>query len=364
MNIELRNITKRFGDLVAVNDLSLTIEDGEFLTFVGPSGCGKTTTLRMIAGLEMATEGTIEFGGTDMTNTSPQEREIAFVFQAYALYPHMTARRNMSFALDHTDISTEEIDRRIEETATMLGIEEHLEKKPPNLSGGQQQRVALGRSIVRDPEIFLLDEPLSNLDAKLRVQMRAELQQLHQEINTTTIYVTHDQEEAMTMSDRVAILNAGKIQQVDTPEAVYSQPANRFVAGFIGSPSMNFLDCELDESTNTVRTAAFAFDAPDGLSGDVKTLGIRPEELRIVSPEDGVTTAEVAVFEQVGSYNIVYLEIDGLDEEIVVQVDGKNHFNPGETVGIEIDPTHIHLFDRNDEAVYNPPLASEEPMVF
>jgi len=361
MNIQLHNVTKRFGDLVAVNDLSMSIKDGEFLTLVGPSGCGKTTTLRMIAGLETPTEGTIEFGGRDMTNASPQEREIAFVFQAYALYPHMTAHKNMSFALEHTDISEEEIDRRIDETATMLGIEEHLEKKPPSLSGGQQQRVALGRSIVRDPEIFLLDEPLSNLDAKLRVQMRAELQQLHREIETTTIYVTHDQEEAMTMSDRVAILNDGQLQQIDTPEVVYSQPANRFVAGFIGSPSMNFLDCAFEEAAGTLRTPAFSIDAPDELSGDIATLGVRPEELSIVAPGNGDFSAEVAVFEQIGAYNILHLTIDDLEEEIVAQVDGSNHFDPGDTVGVDIDPTHVHLFDTEDVAVYNPPLASEEP---
>ncbi|QLC35066.1 ABC transporter ATP-binding protein (plasmid) [Halarchaeum sp. CBA1220] len=361
MEIQLRNITKRFDDLVAVNDLSMTIKDGEFLTLVGPSGCGKTTTLRMIAGLETPTEGTIDFGGRDVTYASPQERELAFVFQAYALYPHMTARENMSFALDHTGVSQEEIERRIDETASMLGIEGHLDKNPPSLSGGQQQRVALGRSIVRDPEVFLLDEPLSNLDAKLRTSMRAELQQLHREIQTTTIYVTHDQEEAMTMSDRVAILNNGNLQQIDTPEVVYSQPANRFVAGFIGSPSMNFLDCRYDDASGTLQNAAFSVEAPSGISGDVATLGVRPEELSIVPGGDGDFSAEVTVFEQIGAYNIIHLKIDGLDETIVAQVDGSKHLDPGDTVGVEIDPKHVHLFDADDDAVYNPPLASEEP---
>ncbi|WP_136689518.1 ABC transporter ATP-binding protein [Halorhabdus amylolytica] len=360
MNIELNNITKRFGDLVAVNDLSMSIQDGEFITLVGPSGCGKTTTLRMIAGLETPTEGTIEFDGKDVTNASPQERKIAFVFQAYALYPHMTARKNMSFALEHTDVPEDEIDQRINEAASMLGIEGHLDKRPPSLSGGQQQRVALGRSIVRDPEIFLLDEPLSNLDAKLRVQMRAELQQLHQEIKTTTVYVTHDQEEAMTMSDRVAILNDGKLQQIDTPGVVYSQPANQFVAGFIGSPSMNFLDCQLDGSSKTLRTSAFSLQAPEEASEDVETLGVRPEELTIAPSGEGDLSAEVSVFEQIGSYNILYLENDDLDEELVAQVEGSNHFDPGERVDIQIDPTHIHLFDRDGDAVYNPPLPSKE----
>ncbi|WP_424004810.1 ABC transporter ATP-binding protein [Haloarcula salina] len=360
MEIQLHDITKRFDELVAVNDLSMTIRDGEFLTLVGPSGCGKTTTLRMIAGLETPTDGVIEFGGEDMTYSSPQERELAFVFQAYALYPHMSARKNMSFALEHTDVPEEEIEQRITETASMLGIEEHLDKNPPELSGGQQQRVALGRSIVRDPEIFLLDEPLSNLDAKLRVKMRAELQQLHREIQTTTIYVTHDQEEAMTMSDRVAILNNGDLQQIDTPEVVYSQPANRFVAGFIGSPSMNFIDCRFDESSGTIQTGAFAIDAPSDVSGDAATLGVRPEEMTIVPASDGDFSAEVTVFEQIGAYNIIHLSVDGLDEGIVAQVDGSKHFDAGDVVGVEIDPKYVHLFDASDEAVYNPPLASEE----
>ena len=361
MKVELQYITKRFGELTAVDDISLTIDDGEFVTLVGPSGCGKTTTLRMIAGLEVPTGGHIKFGDVDVTDKTPQEREIAFVFQDYALYPHMTARRNMSFALEDGDLSDDEIGHKIEETASMLGIAEHLDKKPSSLSGGQQQRVALGRSIVRDPDIFLLDEPLANLDAKLRVQMRAELQQLHQELNTTTIYVTHDQEEAMTMSDRVVILNDGELQQVAPPEVAYSQPANRFVAGFIGSPSMNFLDCRL--SSGRLDAGAFTLAAPDRISDRVETagtLGIRPEDLSLVPAGEGDASARVSVFEQVGSFNVVHLDIDGRDEELIAQVPGSRHVDPDEVVGVSVDPERVHLFDGDGDAVYNPPLYSQQ----
>ncbi|WP_436926168.1 ABC transporter ATP-binding protein [Halosimplex amylolyticum] len=358
MKLEIENLTKKFGDLVAVDDVSMTIEDGEFVTFVGPSGCGKTTTLRCVAGLETPTSGSIKIDGEDMTYASPKERGTAFVFQDYALYPHMTARRNMSFALESTSMSDEEIRESVESTAEMLGIREHLDQTPGELSGGQQQRVALGRSIVRDPKIFLLDEPLSNLDAKLRVQMRAELQQLHQEIKSTTIYVTHDQEEAMTMSDRIAILNDGRLQQIAPPEVAYSQPANEFVAGFIGSPSMNFLDCTV--SNGTVETAAFSFDAPDGAHGAV-TLGIRPENITLGPPsDDGHVDATVSVFEQVGSFNIVYLDIDGLDD-VVAQVPGAKQFEPGARVSVTIDTGRIHLFADDGETVHNPPVFTKQP---
>ena len=358
MKLELENLTKEFGDLVAVDNVSMTIEDGEFVTFVGPSGCGKTTTLRCVAGLETPTSGTITIGGEDMTYASPKERGTAFVFQDYALYPHMTARRNMSFALESTSMTDDEIRESVNTTAEMLGIRDHLDQTPGELSGGQQQRVALGRSIVRDPKIFLLDEPLSNLDAKLRVQMRAELQQLHQEIESTTIYVTHDQEEAMTMSDRIAILNDGRLQQIAPPEVAYSQPANEFVAGFIGSPSMNFLDCAV--SAGRVETAAFSFDAPDGADSGV-TLGIRPENITLgPMSAEGHVQATVSVFEQVGSFNIVYLDIDGLDD-VVAQVPGRKQFEPGARVSVSIDTDRVHLFAERGETVHNPPVFTKQP---
>ncbi|MFB6174122.1 MAG: ABC transporter ATP-binding protein [Halobacteriales archaeon] len=358
MRVSLEAVGKQFGDLTAVEDLDLTIEDGEFVTLVGPSGCGKTTTLRMIAGLESPTSGRIFFGDRDVTDLSPQQRDIAFVFQAYALYPHMTARRNMAFALEG-DLSQSEIDARVEETAEMLGISEQLDQQPGELSGGQKQRVALGRSIVRDPDVFLLDEPLSNLDAKLRVQMRAELQTLHQELETTMIYVTHDQEEAMTMSDRIAIMNDGRLQQVAPPNESYNQPANRFVAGFIGSPAMNFLDARLDG--DAVDAGILRFPSPADIEGEVGQLGVRPEDLSIAyDPSEGHAAATVRVFEQLGSTNVVYLRIGNRDDDIVAEIDAAQQVEPGEEVGLVLDEERVHLFDTRGDAVYNPPLYTRE----
>ncbi|TKX77976.1 ATP-binding cassette domain-containing protein, partial [Halorubrum sp. SD626R] len=252
--LELDSVTKRFGEgdgsVLAVDDVDVDIADGEFLVLVGPSGCGKSTTLRMVAGLESITDGEIRLDGDRMNEQGPAERDIAMVFQSYALYPHMTVRQNMRFGLEEsTDLSDEEMDGRVDETAELLDITELLDRKPGALSGGQRQRVALGRAIVREPKAFLMDEPLSNLDAKLRSQMRTELQQLQADLDTTTVYVTHDQTEAMTMGDRIAILDAGELQQVATPLEAYHRPANQFVAGFIGEPSMNFIDCATEDAT-------------------------------------------------------------------------------------------------------------------
>jgi multiple sugar transport system ATP-binding protein len=357
MRVEIDNLTKTFGDLTAVDDVSMTIEDGEFVTLVGPSGCGKTTTLRCLAGLETPTEGTIAFDGEDVTDQTPQEREIALVFQDYALYPHMTARRNIAFALEDGGMAADEVDGRVTDVAEMLGIERHLDKKPANLSGGQKQRVALGRSIVRDPDIFLLDEPLSNLDAKLRIKMRAELQQLHDDIDTTTIYVTHDQEEAMTMSDRIAILNHGELQQIATPEEVYTRPANEFVAGFIGSPSMNFLPCSTRDGL--VETDAFSLEVPGAEDPSVTTLGIRPEDV-VVNGDDRLAEATVSVFENVGAYNIVYLDVPGLAEDLVAQVPPAQHLPPGDQVTVSLDVDRVHLFDEVGNAVRSPDVYSEQ----
>src|SRR6056297_3962980 len=250
--LQLNDLTKVFEsnsqDIVAVNELNIDIRDGEFLVLVGPSGCGKSTTLRCIAGLEQTTSGQILLDDRDITHRKPKEREMAMVFQNYALYPHMTVRKNIGYGLKiTTDLGKDEINQRVEETAELLEIEELLEKEPGDLSGGQQQRVALGRAIIRDPEVFLMDEPLSNLDAKLRIQMRTELNKLHRRVGKTSVYVTHDQEEAMTLGDRVAVMNDGRLQQIAPPQQVYEYPANRFVAGFIGEPPMNFFDVELTE---------------------------------------------------------------------------------------------------------------------
>jgi multiple sugar transport system ATP-binding protein len=359
MRVTVENVSKRYGDLTAVDDLSLDIRDGEFVTLVGPSGCGKTTTLRMIAGLEIPDEGRITFGDRDVTDLPAQKRDIAFVFQGYALYPHMTARRNMTFALEDEGLPSDEVSRKVDDAAEMLGIHEHMDKRPGQLSGGQQQRVALGRSIVRDPKIFLLDEPLSNLDAKLRIQMRAELQKLHRRLETTMVYVTHDQEEAMTMSDRIIVLNGGRLQQVSKPEVAYHRPRNRFVAEFIGSPSMNFLPC--DRAGDRLTAGPFGLDAPADLAREPVELGVRPED--VLLDAGGQVTGHVEVFERVGSFNIVYLAVEGYDEEVVAQVAGDSHFQVGSTVDVSVREDRIHLFDEDGESVHNPPLteATEAP---
>lgn len=360
MQVTLENINKKFGDVIAVENLSLAINEGEFLVLVGPSGCGKTTTLRMIAGLENPTSGKIYFGDRDVTNLSPQQRQIAFVFQDYALYPHMNARRNLSFALEDQGVPDDEITRRVEDTSQKLSIVDQLDQQPGELSGGQQQRVALGRSIIRDPDVFLLDEPLSNLDAKLRMEMRAELQSLHQDLETTMVYVTHDQEEAMTMADRIAIMNNGTLQQVSPPVEAYNQPVNRFVAGFIGSPSMNFFDAALHDGHIT--TEPFTVKSPMESEENVTELGIRPEDLSVeYDSTNAHATATVKVFEQMGSSNIVYLQVDGREDSLIAEVDASIQLNPGDTVGISVDAERIHLFNEHGEAVYNPPVYQRAP---
>lgn len=356
MKVEITELKKEFEDIVAVDNVSLTIRDGEFLTLVGPSGCGKSTILRCITGLEIPTGGRIYFDGEDMTNQQPQDRGIAMVFQNYALYPHMTARRNMSFALEDAGYSDSEIEAKISEMAEMLGIAGHMQQTPEELSGGQKQRVALGRSLIREPDVILMDEPLSNLDAKLRVELRAELQKIHQEVNTTTVYVTHDQEEAMTMSDRIVVLNDGKIQQVSSPEVAYNQPANRFVAEFIGSPGMNFVPCRMEGQS--IKAGQFRFPIPESITGTPAEVGIRPEDVSL-SPGDshGEITGEVSVFEHIGPYNIVYLDI--LDTgEFIVQTPASQYFEVGQSVSVSVKDERIHLFDAANQTIHSPPLPS------
>ncbi|QZP36940.1 ABC transporter ATP-binding protein [Halobaculum magnesiiphilum] len=371
-SITIDNIRKEYGGdsgtIVAVDGVSLDVRDGEFLTIVGPSGSGKSTLLRMIAGLEDITDGTLRIGDQVVTNVAPQNRGVAMVFQEYALYPHMSVRKNMSYGLRlTTDLSDEKIQSRVEETAEMMGIEDLLDKKPNSLSGGQQQRVATGRAIVRKPEVFLFDEPLSNLDAKLRLHMRTELQRIQDDLETTSVYVTHDQTEAMTMSDRIVILDDGTIQQVGTPETVYAEPANQFVADFIGSPSMNFFDVELEDG----RFVADDFDyqpSKDLVSRcrarattDEFVLGIRPEHVRVDESES--ITAELDVLEHEGSDNYLYLSKH--ETEWTVRVDGSTRFEPGTTVGLSLPEDHVHLFDRQTgenllvgERVRNPSSSS------
>jgi multiple sugar transport system ATP-binding protein len=378
---ELDNVTKVYtekdgSEVVAVDDVSLTIADGEFLVLVGPSGCGKSTTLRMIAGLETITEGEIRLDGRVINGLPATGRDIAMVFQSYALYPHMTVRENMSFGLEEsTDMPDDEIRERVEDTAAMMGIAELLNRQPADLSGGQQQRVALGRAIVRDPAAFLLDEPLSNLDAKLRSQMRTELQRLQSELGTTTIYVTHDQTEAMTMGDRIAVLDGGRLQQVGMPLECYHEPRNLFVAGFIGEPSMNFFEVDLRDGV----LAGDHFEYP--LSDDILpavegherlVLGIRPEDIELVGEGDGLhefrTTVDVV--EPTGDENNVYLTFadagpTGTPEEgpetFVAAVSGLRNVEGGQTVVARIPESAIHVFDRDTgEALHNRELDRTE----
>src|SRR5215218_5079759 len=319
--ITLDNITKRYPDgYEAVRDMTLAVEDGEFVILVGPSGCGKSTALRMVAGLEDITAGELRIGDEVVNDRAPKDRDIAMVFQNYALYPHMTVRDNMGFALKLAKVDQAEIDQRVSEAARILDLEPHLDRKPANLSGGQRQRVAMGRAIVRDPKAFLMDEPLSNLDAKLRVQMRTEVSRIQQRLETTTVYVTHDQTEAMTLGDRVAVMRGGIIQQVDTPKNLYEKPNNLFVAGFIGSPSMNFLPARLEG--DTIKMPFGDAQIPDELkgrlTGDGKVreviVGVRPEHFEdaVVEPDKpGLRfTAPVSVVESMGSELYAYFEVE------------------------------------------------------
>jgi len=355
-SLSLVDATKEFdgdgGGIVAVDHLDLDIQDGEFLVLVGPSGCGKSTTLRMVAGLESPTSGEIAIDEEVIHDQTPQERDIAMVFQSYALYPHMTVRGNMAFGLEEsTDQSADEIDERVTEVAETLDIGELLDRKPGALSGGQQQRVALGRAIVRDPKVFLLDEPLSNLDAKLRAEMRTELQRLQEELGVTTVYVTHDQTEAMTMSDRIAILDGGKLQQVGTPMQCYHEPANLFVAGFIGEPSMNFFDVSLDGRTLVSEEFEYTLSEETVTEVEASTdlvLGIRPEDVEIAaeSGEENQFRAVVDVVEPHGNENAVHLHFaKGDGRTFTVTIGGMRRLDGGQTVGVRFPENAIHLFD-------------------
>jgi multiple sugar transport system ATP-binding protein len=355
--IVLDRATKVFGKTIAVNELSLEIEDGEFLVLVGPSGCGKSTALRMLAGLEALTSGDIYIGERRVTNVQAKDRDLAMVFQSYALYPHMTVAENIAFGLKLRNISKPEIDRRMRGTAGLLGLEELLDRKPGQLSGGQRQRVALGRAIVREPAAFLLDEPLSNLDAKLRVQTRAELSKLHQRLGTTFVYVTHDQIEAMTMATRIAVLDRGLLQQLGTPAELYDEPANLFVAGFIGSPAMNFFEARVEttDAGQLLATDSFRVPAPAGseaalapYAGRTVTLGIRPEDVHdpaYLPP--GIDTASVEavvdVVEAMGSET--YLHLMAGDVPFIARVDPRSAARQGDRFTAAINVDKCHTFD-------------------
>jgi len=335
----------------AVDKLNLTVNDGEFLVLVGPSGCGKSTSLRMLAGLEEVDNGSIRIGNRDVTDVAPKDRDIAMVFQSYALYPHMSVAENMGFALKIAGVAKEERDRRVLEAAKLLDLEPYLDRKPKALSGGQRQRVAMGRAIVREPQVFLMDEPLSNLDAKLRVATRTQIAALQRRLGITTVYVTHDQVEAMTMGDRVAVLKDGLLQQVDTPRNLYETPVNAFVAGFIGSPAMNLLTAPV--SNGVASLGDFKIDVPGHITGTV-TVGIRPEGF---TPSSTGFHVLVEVVEELGSDAFVYGRpvdpevrfANSTDEgaQVIVRWDPKHPPKPGETVTVEAVPNTIHLFDTN-----------------
>ena len=365
--VEINDLTKIYsgggGGIVAVKDLDITIQDGEFLVLVGPSGCGKSTTLRCIAGLEEVTHGTIELDGVDVTHKRPVERGVAMVFQNYALYPHMSVRKNMSFGLKMTtDLSKAERHEKAEWAAELLGISELLDSQPKELSGGQQQRVALGRALVRDPEIFLMDEPLSNLDAKLRAEMRTELQELQQDLGVTTIYVTHDQTEAMTMGDRIAVLDGGQLQQIGTPLELYHKPQNQFVAGFIGSPSMNFL--YVTARDGVLEHDHFSYEIPELVERDVEpgqdlVLGIRPEDIELASDgDDNSIPTTVSVVEPMGELSYVYIDIG--DQTYTASVSGELVFDPGKPLDVLFPPERVHLFDPETGDAIKNRVVSEE----
>jgi multiple sugar transport system ATP-binding protein len=361
--LEIRNLEKVYNSgssesTTAVSDLSITIEDGDFVVFVGPSGCGKSTTLRCIAGLETLTNGDIVLDGESIRDSEPKDRDIAMVFQSYALYPHKTAFGNMSFGLQmSTSLSDSEIERRVTEVAELMGIEDLLAQKPGELSGGQQQRVALGRAIVREPEVFLMDEPLSNLDAKLRTQMRTELQSLQRELNTTTVYVTHDQTEAMTMGDKIVVLEDGELQQMGTPLECYHEPNNEFVAGFIGSPSMNFLSVR--KRQGTLYHDDFSYDVPSrmaeaiGRSSTDLLLGIRPEDIELVERETPTSvSAVVEVVEPMGDVTMLTVELG--ETSLTVSMNDIARLERGEQVEVVLPPERLHVFDaESGEAIVN-----------
>ena len=373
-SVSLREIYKKYpGGVIAVSDFNIEIKDKEFIILVGPSGCGKSTTLRMIAGLEEISEGELYIGDRLVNDIAPKDRDIAMVFQNYALYPHMTVFENMAFGLKLRKVPKDEIARKVEEAARILDISHLLDRKPKALSGGQRQRVALGRAIVREPQVFLLDEPLSNLDAKLRAQMRTEISKLHKKLGTTFIYVTHDQTEAMTMGDRIVVMKDGYIQQIDSPTNLYQNPVNQFVAGFIGSPQMNFIDAKLvkidgkytvefgSEDTKTSRGKKFYVEIPESkvneevlepLVDQEIVMGVRPEcihdeEMFLSTAKTGIIEATVEVTEMMGAETYLYLNCEEIP--LTARVSPRSTARPQDVIKVAIDPNRIHIFDKETE---------------
>jgi len=330
-SIALENVTKSFGAHTVIPPINLEIEDGQFVVFVGPSGCGKSTLLRLIAGLEDTSSGIIKLDGADMTDSIPAKRQLSMVFQSYALYPHMSVYNNIAFPLKMANMDKATIDNKVKDAARVLNLTDYLDRRPRMLSGGQRQRVAIGRAIVRQPKAFLFDEPLSNLDAALRVNMRLEISELHQQLKTTMVYVTHDQVEAMTMADKIVVLNAGHIEQYGTPMELYRTPANRFVAGFIGSPKMNFVD------------------GPEAAKFNANSIGVRPEHLH-VTKDKGTWKGTVSVAEHLGSDTFIYANVEGLGL-MTIREEGEEELNPGDTIWLTPDPARIYRFDKAGLAI-------------
>jgi multiple sugar transport system ATP-binding protein len=354
--LTLRNLRKSYGAFEVIKGVDLAIADREFVVFVGPSGCGKSTLLRMIAGLEEITSGELLIDGKRVNQVAPAERGLAMVFQSYALYPHMTVRQNMGFALRLARVPKAERNRKVDEAARILQLEPYLDRRPRDLSGGQRQRVAIGRAIVRQPKVFLFDEPLSNLDAALRGQMRIELSRLHEELNATMIYVTHDQIEAMTMADKIVVLQAGRVEQVGSPLDLYHHPANLFVAGFIGSPRMNMLPVKVVETNGSGTTIALAsgqhgiIPVNGGVArpGDEVTLGIRPESLRV--DNSGPIAADVTLVERLGGLTLLHVKVPG-DQDMTVQIEGSAPIRAHEQIRLSVDTAACHLFDKTGQAL-------------
>ena len=355
-DININTINKYYGDVHVIKDISLDIKSQSFTVLVGPSGCGKSTMLRMIAGLEDINSGTISIDGEVVNDLPPKQRNIAMVFQSYALYPHMTVFDNMAFGLKLEKRSKDEINERVQEAARILQIEEYLHRKPKQLSGGQRQRVAIGRAITRKPKVFLFDEPLSNLDAALRVQMRVELAKLHDQLNATMIYVTHDQTEAMTLADDIVVLDEGIVSQKGSPMELYSNPSNLFVGGFIGSPKMNFVDSKILSATNDsteidifgTSKITIPKTSSNASNGDSVTLGIRPEHLLVNQDGDASWESKVFVVEKLGSGTFLYLEKDG--EPLVVETEGDSNIKVGDTVKVGFTASRCQLFDSSNQA--------------
>ena len=362
--LTLRDLRKSYGNFEVIKGIDLAIADREFVVFVGPSGCGKSTLLRMIAGLEDITGGELQIDGRRVNHVGPADRGLAMVFQTYALYPHMTVRQNMGFALRLARVPKAERDRKVGQAARILQLEPYLDRRPKDLSGGQRQRVAIGRAIVRQPKVFLFDEPLSNLDAALRGQMRIELSRLHEELNATMIYVTHDQIEAMTMADKIVVLQSGKVEQVGSPLDLYHRPANLFVAGFIGSPRMNFLPATVAEAGGggtivqlaSGQRLAVPVEAKAARPGDAVTLGIRPEGLR--PDPNGPITAGVTLVERLGGLTLLHLKAQG-EQDITVQIEGSDPTRAHDSIRLAVDPGATHLFDTSGQAL---PHLGRHPM--